>query len=136
MAVSVDEAGRMALELPGVEERVRHGARTWFVVDKPFAWERGYSKADMKRFEAAGETPPEPPLLAVMTADLQDKEALLAAGHKGFFTIEHFATYPAVLIHLKVAGKRAVREALLDGWLAKAPPAMADAHLATMKKRR
>ena len=43
---------------------------------------------------------------------------MLAANHKGFFTIPHFDGYAAVLVQLKVVGKQAFREALVDGWLA------------------
>lgn len=123
MPASIDDVARIALELPEVEEIQRHGTRTWTVAGKVFAWERGYSKADLKRF--GDEVPPAPPLLAVRTADLEEKEAVLAEGRKGFFTISHFDGYPAVLIHLKTVGKRPLREAIIDGWSAMAP-----AHLA------
>ena len=39
-----------------------------------------------------------------------------------FFTIPHFDGYPAVLIQLRKVGQQALREALIDGWLACAPP--------------
>ena len=126
--VSLDEAGRMAMELPEVEEGERHGTRTWSVAGKVFAWERGFSKADIKRF--GEEEPPSGTILAVRVGDLHEKEAVLAEGRKGFFTIPHFNGYPAVLIQLKAATKRPVREALLDGWLACAPPKLAKEHLA------
>ena len=125
--VTIDEAARMAMDLPDVTEGERHGHRTWFVAGKAFAWERRFSKADIKRFGDA--SPPDGPILAVHVADLNEKEAVLAAGHKGYFTIPHFDGYAAVLIQLKVAGKRAVREAILDGWLAKAPDRLAEAYL-------
>jgi hypothetical protein len=57
------------------------------------------------------------------------EEAVLAAGHEGFFTIPHFDGYPAVLVQLKAVGKRAFRDALLDGWLASAPPDLATEYL-------
>jgi hypothetical protein len=122
--VSVDEAARMALELPEVTEGERHGHRTWSVAGKGFAWERPFSKADIKRFGAA--TPPDGPILAVRVADLSDKEAVLASELKGFFTIPHFDGYPAVLIQLKVVNRRALREAVVDGWLACAPDPLAE----------
>ena len=61
--------------------------------------------------------------------DLGEKEAVLASQAKGFFTIPHFDGYAAVLIQLKVVGKRALREALLDGWLACAPEKLATSYL-------
>jgi hypothetical protein len=132
--ITVDEVAATARELPEVTEGERHGHRTWFVRGKAFAWDRPFSKADVKRF---GDAPvPEGPILAVSVADLDDKEAVLQEGAKGFFTIPHFDGYAAVLIQLRMAGKRRVREALVDGWLAAAPPALADEYLASMRGRR
>jgi hypothetical protein len=121
---TIDDVAAMACSLPEVEERERHGARTWFVGKKAFAWERGFSKADLKRF--GDEKPPAGPLVAIRVADLAEKEGVLAAQHKGFFTIPHFDGYAAVLIQLKVVGKRNLRDAIVDGWLAVAPRAVAD----------
>ncbi len=125
--VTVEEAARLASELPEVTEGERYGNRAWDVGGKTFAWERPFSKADIRRF--GGQTPPDGPILAVRVEDLGEKEAVLAANPKGFFTIPHFDGYPAVLIQLKTVGKRALREALLDGWLACAPADLADRHL-------
>jgi len=75
--VNVDEAARMALGLPGVVEGERYGNRAWSVSGKAFAWERPFSKADIRRFGDA--SPPDGPILAVRVADLGEKEAVLAA---------------------------------------------------------
>ena len=61
---------------------------------------------------------------------------MLATGTKGYFTIPHFNGYAAVLIHLKVVNKRALREALVDGWLAMAPPAIAEEYVKQEAARR
>jgi hypothetical protein len=121
--VTLEDVSRLALELPAVVEGERHGTLTWAVEGKVFAWERGFSKADIKRFGAA--TPPEGPILAVRVEDLGEKEAVLAANPKAFFTIPHFDGFSAVLIQLKLATKTALKEALVDGWLACAPPKLA-----------
>ena len=132
--LTIEDAARIAAGLPEVVEIERHGNRTWSVGGKGFAWVRPFSKADVKRFGDA--QVPEGPILAVSVADLDDKEAVLQEGAKGFFTIPHFDGYAAVLVQLRVAGKRRVREALVDGWLAAAPPALADEYLASKRRRR
>jgi hypothetical protein len=122
--VRIEEVRAMATALPEVTEGESWGNRTWAVGGKAFAWVRPFTKADIKRFGA--ETPPAGPILGVRVEDLHEKEAVLAEGRKGFFTIEHFDNYPAVLIQLNVVGKRALREAITDAWLACAPPRLTE----------
>ena len=124
----------MALDLPEVTEGERYGTRTWSVSGKTFAWERAFSKADIRRFGDA--SPPDGPILAVRVEDLGEKEAVLAAQPRAFFTIPHFDGYSAVLIQLRAVTKRALRDAIIDGWLACAPPGLANAYIELATTRR
>ena len=124
---TMEDAARIAMALPEVTEGFKWHFRTWSVGGKGFAWERPFSKADIRRF--GDETPPDGPILAVRVEDMGEKEAVLAAQPKGFFDIAHFNGYPAVLVQLKVVTRKALREAIEDGWLACAPPALAEEYV-------
>jgi hypothetical protein len=117
---SLDDVAALAAGLADVDEGERHGNRTWFVRGKAFAWDRPFSKADLKRFGDA--SPPSGAILAVRVDDLHEKEAVLAEGRPGFFTIPHFDGYPAVLIQLSAVTKRDLKAAIKDGWRAAATP--------------
>jgi hypothetical protein len=91
-----------------------------------------FSKADIKRFGES--TPPAGPILALRTADLDDKEAILAMGARGFFTIPHFDGFAAVLVQLKAATKRPLRDAIEDAWLACAPARLREPFLSGSRR--
>jgi hypothetical protein len=124
--VTLEEVASLATALPQVSEGIRYGHRAWSVAGKVFAWERAFSKADLKRF--GDQRPPAGPIVAISVADLGEKEAVIAADPRSFFTIPHFDGYPAVLVQLAECSKKSLREALLDGWLACAPSQLAAEH--------
>ncbi|MDG4820551.1 MmcQ/YjbR family DNA-binding protein [Asanoa sp. WMMD1127] len=125
---TLDDVARVAARLPEATEGERHGTRAWSVAGKVFAWERQFSKADIKRY---GDAPVPPgPIVAAAVADLGEKEAVLAAGKAGIFTIPHFDGYAAVLIELDEVERATLEETVLDAWLAKAPARLTEAYRA------
>jgi hypothetical protein len=110
--MTLDDVDAYATSLAGVAVGRRWGNRTWMVGDKGFAWQRPFSKADIKRF--GDETPPTGEILAVMVENLDAKDALLSIAPPGFFTIPHFNGYAAVLIALNKARAKDVRAAIVD----------------------
>ncbi len=122
-----DDVRRLAAALPNVADEERNGQRRWAVAGKVFAWERPFSKADIKRF--AGSPAPQGPILALGTDGLEDKHALLQAHPEYLFTIPHFDNYAAVLLHLESADERQLREALEDAWMVHAPAGIAERYL-------
>jgi hypothetical protein len=133
MGATYDDVAAIAESLPDVTVGLRWNNRTWSVAGKGFVWERPFSKADIRRF---GDTPvPRDPILAVRVDDLEEKGAVLSANPKAFFTIPHFDGYPAILIELPKVTKRALRDAIVDGWLACAPPALANEHAERLVRR-
>jgi hypothetical protein len=121
-----DDVARLALALPETSEGTSYRHRAWSVGRKAFAWERPFTRADLERY---GDDPvPGGPIVGVRVEDLGEKEAILAEGRPGFFTIQHFDGFAGLLIQLDVVGEDELREALVDAWLATAPPAVARKH--------
>ncbi|MFN0248389.1 MAG: MmcQ/YjbR family DNA-binding protein [Kofleriaceae bacterium] len=119
---SAADVHTFASSLPGVTVGSKWNRRTWLVGDKGFVWDRPLTKADIKRY---GDNPlPQGDLLGVKVEDLDAKDALLAIAPAGFFTIEHFNGYPAVLVELRLARPAEVRRAIVDAWRTVASPAL------------
>lgn len=117
--MDLDEVDAIACSFPGVEiGEIWRGWKAWNVGGKSFAWERAYSKADIKRF---GDQPyPQEPIVAVRLAGMADKEALLASTSDAVFNIAHFDNYAGVLVEVEAVEPDEMHEILLEGWLARA----------------
>jgi len=112
--MTLDDVATFAESLAGVVVGAKWGHRTWMVNDRGFAWQRPFSKADLKRF--GDEAPPSGDILAVAVENLDAKDALLSMDLPGFFTIPHFNGYAAVLIQLRAARAKDVRAAVREAW--------------------
>jgi len=109
-----DDVEAVMAGLANAIEGEHHGGRTWFVNGRAFAWDRPYSKADLKRF--GGVPPAAEPILALATADLHEKEAILASGVAGVFTIEHFNGYKAFLVELNVVSPKSLKQLITEAY--------------------
>ncbi len=105
-----------AKTLAGVTVGESWGRKTWVANNKGFVWERPFTKADIRRFGDA--EIPQGEILGIRVESLDAKDALLAMGLPGFFTIEHFNGWPGLLIELRLARADDVRRAILHAWTA------------------
>jgi hypothetical protein len=121
-----DDVQRIAMALPGAEERLSRGLRQWQVKKKLFVWERPLRKSDL---EALGDDAPDGPILGARVEHLMAKEALLADSSGVFFTTPHFDGYPAILVRLDQIGIEDLMETIVEAWLARAPARVAKAYL-------
>ncbi|MAT05227.1 MAG: hypothetical protein CL424_09320 [Acidimicrobiaceae bacterium] len=113
--------------LPEVIEGTSYGNRAWKVRGSVFAWDRPFSKADLRRY---GDHPvPSGPIVGLKVDGLDDKKAVLEAGTDGVFTIPHFEGFPAVLVQLDAVDPDDFRALVVDAWLATAPDQLTEAYL-------
>ena len=116
--MTLADVGALATSLPDVEVTTKWNHKTWAIGGRGFVWHRPLGKADIKRY---GDKPlPQGEIVAVRVENLDAKDALLAMELPGFFTIEHFNGYAAVLIELDAARTRDVKAAVEGAWRAMA----------------
>lgn len=105
---------RIAQSLPEVKDSSDERALGLAVGGKAFAW----TLLERPRPKARRE--PVPQVLAVRCTPA-DKESLLSASPEKFFSTDHYAGYPAVLVRLDLVDDAELTELLTDGWRCVAP---------------
>ena len=108
--VTEDDVRRVALSLPATTEKPSYGTPGFRVKDKLFA-----------RIREEGD------VLVVWVEDLGEKEALIAAEPKKFFTTPHYDGHPTVLVRFRAVGVKELRELLTDSWRRRAPKGLVTA---------
>jgi len=123
---TLEDVRRIALALPETTETDSRGHASWRVKDKGFVWERPLRQAD---YDALGDAAPDGPILGARVENLMAKEALLGSDLGVYFTTPHFDGYPAVLIQLDRISEEELTEVIVEAWLNRAPPKLAQKYL-------
>lgn len=116
MATQAD-VRRIALSLP---ETVEESGRFAFAVRnkdklKGFVW------VWLERIHPKKARVPQPKVIALRVASLDDKEFLLGLDPAKFFTEPHYNGYPAVLVRLPAVTARELRPLITEAWRCQAP---------------
>lgn len=108
--MTYDEAWRIALSLPGVEERSSYGTPACFV-----------GKRLLIRLKVNGAD-------AVIRMSLDEKAFLIEADPDTFYETDHYRGWPAVLARLDRLDEATLRTLLLREWRRAAPKRLQKAH--------
>ena len=119
MATQAD-VRRIALSLP---ETVQEDGRFAFAVRnkdklKGFAW------VWLERITPKKARVPNPAVIAVRVANLNEKDLMVSAEPEKYFTEPHYNGYPAVLVRLAAVSVPELRELLTEAWRCQAPAAL------------
>lgn len=116
MATQAD-VRRIALSLAETEEAPHHFA--FSVRNKGKA--KGFVWVWMERVHPKKPRVPNPGVIAIRTASLDDKDFLLSLDSTKFFTEPHYNGFPAVLVRLAAVTVAELRSLLTEAWRSQAP---------------
>lgn len=115
---------RIALSLPGTLEEPGRFAFAVRGKDKPrpFVWEW------RERVHPRKTKVPNPEVIVIPVASLEDKAFLLGLDGRKFFTEPHYDGYAAVLVRLPAITARELRPVIAEAWRCKAPKELAEGY--------
>jgi hypothetical protein len=117
-----EDVRRIAMALPGSDERLSRERLQWRVGGKLFVWERPLRPREVEELGAGA---PDGPILGARVEHLHAKEALLAEEPEICFTTSHFDGHPSVLVRLERIAAPALEEIVTEAWFARAPAKLA-----------
>lgn len=109
---------RIALSLPGAVEAQKGFAFSVLQGDK----QKGFAWVWQERVNPKKPRVPNPAVLAIRVADLDEKTTLLALDREKFFTEPHYDGFPAVLVRLPKVKAAELRHLLTAAWRCLAEP--------------
>jgi len=115
-----EDVRRIAFSLPETEEDPGRFAFSVRTKGKP----KGFAWVWLERIHPRKARIPNPDVLAVRVADLDEKAALLAMDPEKFFTEPHYNGYPAILIRLAAIETPLLEELITSAWRCTAPKAL------------
>jgi hypothetical protein len=116
MATQAD-VRRIALSLPETEEEQGRFAFSVRNKNKP----KGFVWVWRERVDPKKAKVPQPKVIVLRTASLDDKEFLLGLDAEKFFTEPHYNGYPAVLVRLAAVTAGELRQLITEAWRCQAP---------------
>jgi hypothetical protein len=116
MATQAD-VRRIALSLPGATESEHDFAFDVEVKGK----RKGFVWVWKERVDPKKPRVPNPAVLAVRVATLGQKDTLISAEPRKFFTEPHYNGFPAILVRLAEVNTKDLRELITEAWRCMAP---------------
>ena len=116
MATQAD-VRRIALSLAGAKEGDGRFAFEFEVKGK----RKGFVWVWMERIDPKKPRVPNPAVVAVRVATLGQKDTLISAEPRKFFTEPHYNGFPAILVRLAEVDSKGLRELITEAWRCMAP---------------
>ena len=123
---------RISLSLPEVVEAETDFAFSVPVKGKP----KGFAWVWKERVDPKKARVPNPAVLAIRVANVGQRNVMIAAEPKKFFTEPHYEGFPAVLVRIAEVTVGQMRLLLEEGWRCMAPPELQARSATTTRKTR